>query len=51
MAARGIDGLIEQGDSFMSALFPYLKDDYLLANRTSEVKDPSTAWVSVCGGA
>jgi type I restriction enzyme M protein len=39
LAIRGIDGRIEQGDSFLNDRFPDLKADYILANPPFNVSD------------
>jgi len=38
LAIRGIDGKIEQGDSFTNDRFPDLKADYILANPPFNMK-------------
>jgi type I restriction enzyme M protein len=38
LAIRGIDGRIEQGDSFLDDRFPDLKADYILANPLFNMK-------------
>jgi type I restriction enzyme M protein len=39
LAIRGIDGRIEQGDSFLNDRFPDLKADYILANPPFNMKN------------
>ena len=39
LAIRGIDGRIEQGDSFLNDRFPDLKADYILANPPFNMKE------------
>jgi type I restriction enzyme M protein len=39
LAIRGIDGRIEQGDSFVNDRFPDLKADFILANPPFNMKD------------
>jgi type I restriction enzyme M protein len=39
LAIRGIDGAIEQGDSFLNDRFPDLKADYILANPPFNMKN------------
>ncbi len=39
LAIRGIDGKIEQGDSFLNDRFPDLKADYILANPPFNMKN------------
>ncbi len=39
LAIRGIDGQIEQGDSFLNDRFPDLKADYILANPPFNMKN------------
>jgi len=39
LAIRGIDGRIEQGDTFHNDLFPDLKADFILANPPFNMKD------------
>jgi len=39
LAIRGIDGKIEQGDSFLNDRFPDLKADYILANPPFNMRD------------
>ncbi len=39
LAIRGIDGRIEQGDSFLNDCFPDLKADYILANPPFNMKN------------
>jgi type I restriction enzyme M protein len=39
LARRGIDGKIEQGDSFLNDRFPDLKADYILANPPFNMKN------------
>lgn len=38
LAIRGIDGRIEQGDSFLSDCFPDLKADFILASPPFSMK-------------